>query len=175
MTIIRTIHAGDLEPISALSALLVDAVDGGASVGFLAPLSPVTATRYWTALVNTLGSSLTLWVAQAEDTIIGAIQLSSCEKENGMHRAEIQKLFVHAAHRGKGIASELMAAAEQHARAAGRTLLVLDTEAGSLAESVYRHLGWQKAGEIPEYAASPDGRLHATAYYFKNLKETTTP
>ncbi len=88
---------------------------------------------------------------------------------NARHRAEIQKLQVLSSFRGQGLSTRLMSAAEAFARANGRTTLVLDTEAGSLAESVYRKLGWQKVGEIPRYAATPDGQLIATAYYYKLL------
>jgi hypothetical protein len=47
---------------------------------------------------------------------------------------------------------------------------VLDTLLGSHAENVYRHLGWQRAGEIPDFAAAPDGELFPTVYYFKRLE-----
>jgi len=53
--------------------------------------------------------------------------------------------------------------------AKGRSLLVLDTPSGSQAEAVYAHLGWQRAGEIPDYDACAEGRLHSTARYFKRL------
>ena len=85
-------------------------------------------------------------------------------------RGEVQKLFVLTSARGLGISSLLMQAAEAAARAEGRTLLVLDTLLGSHAETVYRHLGWQRAGEIPAFAAAPDGELFPTVYYFKRLE-----
>jgi GNAT superfamily N-acetyltransferase len=97
------------------------------------------------------------------------VQLALATKENGRHRAEVQKLMVMRSARGEGVASRLMAAAEAHARAERRTLLVLDTLEGSEAEPVYRHLGWSRVGEVPDYAARPDGTLHATVYYFKRL------
>lgn len=153
--------------VQGLCALLIDAVDHGASVGFLAPLAVQTAARYWEQALSFLGTSLYLWVAQSEGVVVGSVQLLPSEKENGLHRAEIQKLLVLKSHRGQGIASQLMQQAEAFARSKDRTLLVLDTQAGSTAESVYRQLGWQKAGEIPGYAAAPDGELQATAYYFK--------
>ena len=101
--------------------------------------------------------------------MVGAVQLSPCAKENGRHRAELQKLFVLRSHRGQGVASRLMAAAESFAGATGRTLLVLDTQAGSVAETVYRRRGWERAGEIPDFAATPQGELHPTVYYYKRL------
>jgi acetyltransferase len=93
-----------------------------------------------------------LWVAESDGQIIGSVQLELCGKENGRHRAEVQKLLVRSAFRGRGVSTLLMRAAEECARADCRTLLVLDTQAGSVAEAVYRHLGWQPAGQIPDYA-----------------------
>ena len=150
-----------------LATLLIDAVHGGASVGFLAPLSMARAMAYWQNVYANMGEDSALWVVEAEGEIVGAVQLSLCSKENGRHRAEVQKLFVRRSHRGQHIATALMTAVETHARSIGRTLLVLDTESGSLAETVYQHLGWQKSGEIPQYAGLPNGKLIATAIYYK--------
>ena len=155
--------------IPPLCELLIDAVHNGASVGFLAPLSIDRATRYWQQVLASLGEGLLLWVAEADGKIAGSVQLAPSQKENGRHRAELQKLFVHSAFRGQGISTRLMSAAETAARAVGCTLLVLDTLAGSGAEAVYQHLGWQRAGEIPNFAAGSDGQLHPTVYYFKSL------
>jgi GNAT superfamily N-acetyltransferase len=152
-----------------LCYLLRDAVHGGASVGFLAPLAEDTAVRYWHRVFAELSNGLCLWVAESDSKIIGSVQLDRCSKENGRHRAEVQKLLVYSAFRGRGVSTLLMRAVEEFARADGRTLLVLDTQAGSVAESVYRHLGWQPAGQIPDYAASPNGVLHATVYFYKHL------
>lgn len=107
--------------------------------------------------------------------MIGSVQLAASPKENGRHRAEIQKLFVHTACRGQGIASKLMLTAEDFAHANDRLLLVLDTQTGSEAEAIYQHLGWQKAGEIPLYAASPDGTLQATSYFYKIIHSNPKP
>lgn len=138
-------------------------------MGFLAPLSIDRAARYWQQVFASLGDGLLLWVAETEGRIAGSVQLAPSQKENGRHRAELQKLLVHSTFQGQGILTQLMSTAEAAARAAGCTLLVLDTLAGSGAEAVYQHLGWQRAGEIPNYAASPDGESHATVYYFKSL------
>ncbi len=100
-------------------------------------------------------------------SLVGAVQLAPCLKENGRHRAELQKLFVHTAHRGLGIGSALIAQAEADAARSGISLLVLDTLRDSHAERVYGHLGWVRAGEIPDYAATPDGVLHPTVYFYK--------
>lgn len=167
-------HIERIEHISAelapgLRELLIDSVDGGASVGFLAPLGAAEADRYWQGVAAELGTGLWLWIAHADDQVLGSVQLAPCGKANGRHRAEVQKLMVHSRLRGRGLARQLMQAAEQAARADARSLLVLDTQAGSNAETVYQRLGWQRAGEIPGYAAQPDGQLRATAYYYKML------
>ena len=166
---IRQVAAYDEAVVRGLCTLLIDAVHGGASVGFLAPLTDERACNYWTQVLGSLGPNLALWVAESDGAIVGSVQLSPCGKENGRHRADVQKLFVLSACRGNGIATALMRALEAHAVACDRTLLVLDTIAGSTAEAVYQHLGWQKVGEIPEYAAMPDGELRPTAYYFKRI------
>ncbi len=167
MTTSRLITVCDERLLVELSELLIDAVHGGASVGFLAPLSQQTATLYWERTCASIGEHFFLWVAEVDGKVVGSVQLAACTKDNGRHRAEIQKLLVHSTYRGRGIAGELMRIAETMAGAIGCTLLVLDTEVGSTAESIYQHLGWQKAGEIPNYAGRPDGQLIATAYYYK--------
>lgn len=166
---VRRIHAAARAPLEGLADLLIDVVDGGASVGFLAPLSRDRAAAYWSQVLAALGGVLALWIAEADGKPIGSVQLAPCEKENGRHRADLQKLIVMRAYRGRGVATALLDAAEAYGRAAGRSLLVLDTEAQSDAEGVYRHLGWHRVGEIPDYAARTDGVLWATAYYYKRL------
>jgi acetyltransferase len=169
--VLRRVHAGDAAVIEPLAELLIDAVHSGASVGFLAPLATTTAEDYWRGVLRSVGESLLLWVAELDGSIVGSVQLALCEKENGRHRGEVQKLFVHRSARGHGIATLLMAAAEAEARHRNRTLLVLDTLLGSQAEEVYRHLGWTRAGEIPQYAAAPDGEIFPTVVYFKALSK----
>jgi acetyltransferase len=167
--VVRRVEADDSPLIPQLADLLIDAVRSGASVGFLAPLAPATAASYWRAVFANVGELLLVWVAELDGRIVGSVQLSLCDKDNGRHRAEVQKLFVHRSARGHGIATRLMNAAEESARRRGRSLLVLDTLRGSDAEEVYLHLGWMRAGEIPQYATSPEGDLHPTVVYFKAL------
>ena len=45
----------------------------------------------------------------------------------------------------------------------------LDTEEGSPAERMYERLGWAKAGVIPAFAYSPDGRLRPSTFFYKLL------
>jgi GNAT superfamily N-acetyltransferase len=166
---LRRVHSGEAAVIEPLTQLLIDAVHSGASVGFLAPLTATTAQDYWRSVLQSLNESLLLWVAELDGRIVGSVQLALCEKENGRHRGEVQKLFVHRSARGHGIATQLVALVETEACRRNRTLLVLDTLLGSQAEDVYRHLGWARAGEIPGYAAAPDGEIFPTVVYFKAL------
>lgn len=166
---IRKIDQAQPALSDGLVELLIDSVSNGASVGFLNPINSSTAREYWQHVLSTPEDELVLWVATCEETIVGSVQLALCPKENGRHRAEVQKLMVHSSARGHRIASRLMQTLETYALQTGRFLLVLDTEAGSPAESVYQHLNWQKAGEIPDYARNAAGQLHATAYYYKKL------
>jgi acetyltransferase len=169
MVAIRQVAGRESDLLEGLSELLIDIVDGGASVGFLAPMSRETARGYWEKILDAVGPSLKLWVAEVEGKVVGSVQLALCEKENAPHRADLQKLFVMSACRGQGISSRLLDELERYARSAGRTLLVLDTEQGSLAETVYQRFGWQRAGAIPGFALTPHGKMHATVYYYKTL------
>lgn len=153
----------------SLVGLLNDAVSDGASIGFLAPLPVDVAAAYWQSVGDALGNNLHLWIAESENQVVGTIQLERCAKENGRHRGEIQKLFVSQSKRGGGISTLLMREAERYAAQNGLSLLVLDTQAGSKAEHVYRHLGWHRVGEIPDYATSPEGKLLPTVYFFKQI------
>lgn len=159
-------HASEVD-FRQLNALLIDVVHGNASIGFLAPLAQQDAEQYWSQVLASLGAGLQLWVAESQGEVVGSVQLSPCLKGNGRHRADLQKLMVKQSQRGLGISSRLISAAEQHAKQNQLRLLVLDTEAGSLAESLYQHWGWQKTGEIPHFALTPNGKMHATAVYYK--------
>ena len=149
--------------------MLMDAVASGASLGFLSPLSPQTASAYWDTVFVASPLERILLVAEEEGVVVGSVQLALCLRQNALHRAEIQKLCVLRRCRGRGLAAQLMLAVEQQAMALGRTLLVLDTHEGSQASSLYERWGWTGGGVIPDYAANPDGTLHATAFYYKRL------
>ncbi|WP_309049892.1 GNAT family N-acetyltransferase [Streptomyces sp.] len=156
---------------AGLAALLVDAVDGGASVGFLAPLDPAEAAAWWSrAAEETAGGVRDVWAAHDGDgRLTGAVTLARTTTANGRHRGEIARLLVHRAARGRGLGRRLLAAAEAHAAATGLTLLVLDTQTGSPAERLYRSAGWTETGTIPDYAADPAGGLRPTTLFHKRL------
>lgn len=165
---ILAVTAADSHWLPALGALLQRTVDGGASLGFLAPLPAHAARGYWEGVLARLGDGLQLWLAEEDGQLLGCVQLAPCTRANGRHRGEVQKLMVDPASRGRGVARALLAALEAHACARGLRLLVLDTEKDSPAQAVYTRLGWQRAGEIPDFALRADASsLAATVLFFK--------
>jgi GNAT superfamily N-acetyltransferase len=156
--------------VPELARLLVDTVDSGASVSFLAGLDEERAAAWWTDRTGLVASGEVVpYVARRGGRIVGVVLLILSTKENSPHRAEIAKVLVHRSERGRGIATALLATAEAGARARGRTLLVLDTVTGSPAERLYARLGWQAIGSIPGYALSVDGRPEAATFMWKEL------
>ena len=150
------------------SELLMEAVEGGASVGFLPPLSYAEAIAYWEQVLN---PDVILFAALLDRKIVGSVQLHLCTKANGNHRAEIAKLMTHPNYRRHGIGRTMMQKAEDVARQEGRTLLVLDTRDGDPSNLLYTSLGYIKGGTIPSYARSANGELHATNIYYKFVNE----
>jgi acetyltransferase len=156
--------------LGQLTALLVDAVDGGASVGFMPPLGHAEALDYWRGVVQSVGEGTrVLLVAMDGDVVEGAVQIALETRANGNHRAEAMKLFVHRRARRRGLAKALMAEVERTARRLGRTMLVMDTRKGGEAERMCEALGYVRFGEVPDYARSADGRLHTTAFFYRQL------
>jgi ribosomal protein S18 acetylase RimI-like enzyme len=151
--------------------LLTDAVDNGASVGFIAPLAYQIAENYWMRIERQVEVGQRIVIAAlAGDRVAGSVQLGLDEPLNGLHRAELQKLFIHRDFRRQGLATRLLTAAETAAQDRGRTLLVLDTERGSGAESLYEKSGYVRAGIIPEYALNHEGKvLIDTVVFYKRL------
>jgi acetyltransferase len=168
---IRQISESEIEPqLPALTALLVDAVESGASIGFLPPLSAEAARRYWLTVRGALAAGgRTLFAAYENQEILGAVQLDLAPMPNGQHRAEVMKLFVHTQARRRGIGRALMTHLEKFALAQRRNLLVLDTRAGDAAEKLYESMGYIRAGMIPRYVASASGSLDATVIMYRWL------
>ncbi len=155
----------------SLIDLLRDSVEGGASVGFLAPLQRETAAAFWQSMFAKLSTPLRVILVATTDNgeVAGSVQLSISPKENGRHRAEVQKLLVHSRYRKQGLGRRLMDAIEIEAQLRGISLIVLDTAVGEYAEQFYLKLGYSRAGEIPHYALFPDGRFCSTAIFYKRL------
>ncbi|MFF0014098.1 GNAT family N-acetyltransferase [Streptomyces sp. NPDC005374] len=153
-----------------LADLLIDTVDGGASIGFLAPLDRAAACAWWQERVRAVAAGhLGVLVAYDGRRTVGTVGLAFPDKPNSRHRAELVKLMVHHDARGRGLGRRLLGAAEEAAAAAGVTLLHLDTETDSPAERLYGSAGWTRAGVIPDYAADPAGVLRPTTLYYKRL------
>lgn len=154
--------------IGQLAELMVETVDGGASIGFIAPMEKQEAEAYWHSLQ--LSEHTHVWVALAGDSVIGTIQLHLTNKANGCHRAEIAKLMVANKARRQGIGRKLLAVAEETATEQNRTLLILDTEEGAPSNVLYKTSGYTFAGTIPQFAENPHGGLRGTNLYYKLLK-----
>ncbi len=153
-----------------LCDLLIDAVESGASVGFLPPLDRDAATNYWRSVIAALREGRrVLLVAPEAGEIQGAVQLDLEMRPNGNHRAEAIKLFVHRRARRRGLAKALLTELEPVARHRGRTLLVMDTRKGGEAEKLCQSLGYVPFGEVPNYARSANGQLHTTVFFYRPL------
>lgn len=161
---------GLLADLPGYAELLEACVADGASIGFLHPMPAGEAADYWVGVAAAVcaGDAL-MWTIADDDGPLGAIQLHPVGKPNGAHRAEIAKLMVHPRARGRGLARTLMAVAEHAARALGRRLLVLDTVEGSVADGLYRRLGWTEAGKIPDYALKSGGGSEPTVVFWKRV------
>ncbi len=155
--------------IDELSDVLVDCVEGGASVSFMLPFGRADAAKYFEKVVASIARDETVLVAAKLDgRIVGSVQLGLDMPPNQPHRGDIKKLLVHRATRNRGIGAMLMARAEVEAKARGRTLLVLDT-AGAEAERLYLRTGWQRGGVVPDYAMWPTGGFCDTTFFWKKL------
>ena len=155
--------------IRELARLLVDAVESGAAVSFLAPLTLERAEAWWRAIVASAGPGAIFLVARDGDGIAGTVQLHPAWAPNQPQRAEITKLLVDRRHQRAGLGTLLMRTIEDAARRAGFTLLTLDAKRGAAAEHLYRRLGWTAAGTIPRYALDPDGTPHDAVIFYKHL------
>ena len=155
-----------------LTDVLLDVVGGGASVGFMAPLSRERAEMFWRRVGRdvTEGKRLLL-VAEDELGVCGTVQLVLDMPDNQPHRADLAKLQVHSRARRRGLGAALTTAAEAAARELGRTLLVLDAVTDGPAARLYTRLGWQRVGDVPAYALYPDGSYCATTYFYKDLRD----
>lgn len=169
---IRELDAGAyIGTIPGLASLLVDAVEGGASVNFLAGVTREEAAAWWSARIGSVADgSITPIIALAHGRVVGSVLLIRSTNPNSPHRAEIAKVIVHRTARRQGIASALMRAVQERARSEGRWMLVLDAVTGSPAAALYESLGWRTVGDIPDYALNTEGAPEAATYYYKDLR-----
>ena len=169
-TAIRRLHAVDDAQVEALTDVLIDCIDGNAGVSFLHPLAPDRARAFWRGVAADVAEGArALLVAEDSSGIVGTVQLVLRQPENQPHRADLSKMLVHRRARRMGLGAALLEAAEETARACGKSLLVLDTNTGSDAERLYARMGWVRVGTIPGYSVQPRGGLRATTLFYKTL------
>ena len=166
---IERVEAASDDVVRELAAVLVDAVDAGAGVSFMAGLQVDEAAKWWRQTLSASSSRTVVLVARDGRGIVGTVQLQPSWAPNQRHRADVAKLIVHRRARGRGVARALMAELERHARAHQFTLLLLDTCKGTAAEQLYSSLGWTRVGEVPHFALNPDGTPCDTVFFYKQL------
>ena len=166
---IERITAADDLLIGGLSDVLLDAVQSGAGVSFLADLTRDGAASWWRKTFGSATPRTVILVARDESGIVGTVQLQPAWPPNQPHRADVAKLMVQRRARGRGVARALMEELERQARAQRFTLLLLDTCKGSAAERLYTSLGWTRVGEVPNFALNPDGSWCDTVFFYKQI------
>ena len=167
---LRRLEAVDEEEIEGLADVLIDCVEGGASVSFMHPLARDRAVAFWRRVGQDVArGARALLVAEDARGVCGTVQLVLDLPENQPHRADLAKMLVHRRARRRGVGAALVRAAEATARECGRTLLVLDAVTGGDAARLYERLGWVRVGDIPGYALFPRGGLCATTVYYREL------
>ncbi|MET0535618.1 MAG: GNAT family N-acetyltransferase [Steroidobacter sp.] len=155
--------------LRGLSDVLIDCVEGGASVGFMWPMTQAKAVAFWTKVAAGVArNERIVFVAEDASGIVGTVQVIVDLPENQPHRGDVSKMLVHRRARCKGVGAALLDAAEAAAIEAGKSVLVLDTASDS-AERLYARQGWQLCGQIPKYALMPDGAFCATTVFYKLL------
>jgi GNAT superfamily N-acetyltransferase len=167
---IRVLNAHEARTqVEALADVLLDCVEGGASVSFMAGFSKTDSVAFFEKVAAGVGRGERILLAALEDSrVVGTVQVLLAMPPNQPHRAEIAKLLVVREARGRGVGRRLMEQAEMAARKAGKSLLLLDT-ADSHAEKLYASLGWTRLGVVPDFALLPDGRFCDTTFFFKKL------
>jgi GNAT superfamily N-acetyltransferase len=166
----RRLHAVDEAQIDQLAAVLIDCVEGDASVSFMHPLTRDRAVAFWRRVAQGVAAGeRALLVADDAQGLCGTVQLVLDQPENQPHRADLAKMLVHRRARRRGLGAALMRAAEETARECGKTLLVLDAVTGGEAARLYEGLGWVRVGDVPGFALMPRGGLCSTTYYYRDL------
>ena len=167
---IRRLHAVDDTHVEQLADVLIDCVEGGASVSFMHPLTRERAVWFWRLVADGVDAGKrALFVAEDSRGICGTVQLVFDLPENQPHRADLAKTLVHRRARRTGLGAALVRAAETTARESGRTLLVLDAVTGADGARLYERLGWVRVGDIPDYALFPRGGFCSTTVYYRRL------
>lgn len=168
---IRRVAPAEAHALSEdLADVLVDCVEGGASVGFMSPLPRERALRFWNGVADAVaGGRRVLLVAEDDAGVIGTVQLVLDLPDNQPHRGDVVKMLVRRRARRRGVALALLRALEEEARHEGRSVLVLDAVTGGDAERLYARAGWERVGSVPRYALMPDGAFCATTFMHRQL------
>lgn len=167
---IRRLHELDDGQVEALAGVLIDCVEGGASVSFMRPLSRERASAFWRRVAaGVADGTRALLVAEDAQGICGTVQIAFDLPENQPHRADLSKMLVHRRARRQGVGAALVRAAEATAVDCGRTLIVLDAVTDGDAARLYARLGWVRVGDIPNYALMPDGAPCSTTVFYRDL------
>jgi len=173
---VRRLHTVSDAHIHQLADVLVDCVEGGASVGFMHPLAHDRATSFWRRIADGVAAGeRALIVAEDADGVCGTVQLVLAQPDNQPHRADLAKMLVHRRARRSGLGAALLRAAESTARDCGKTVLVLDAVTSGDAARLYERMGWTRVGDIPRYALMPDGTFCSTTVYYRNLDDAAGP
>lgn len=170
-TVVRRLDtAGAASAARSLGRILKACVDGGASVSFMPPFALAEAEAFYRRKASDIAAGHRVVLAAWVDGILaGTVMLDLDMPANQPHRLDLQKMLVGPDMRRRGLARLLLQAAEQHARAAGRRLMVLDTTTGSAGDAVYRSMGWREVGSIPDFAYNPDGTMGGATFFYKQL------
>jgi GNAT superfamily N-acetyltransferase len=173
---IRRLHEIDDALIDGLADVLIDCVEGGASVSFMHPLTRDRAVAFWRRVARGVAAGeRALLVAEDPQGVCGTVQLVFDLPENQPHRADLAKMLVHRRARRQGLGAALLREAEATARACGKSLLVLDAVTGGDAERLYERMGWMRDGVIPGYALMPRGEPCSTTVFYRNLADVPAP
>ena len=78
-------------------------------------------------------------------------------------------MMTRVSHRGRGVATALMRAAERMAIERGRTCWCSTPPIEDGAAGLYERLGFKLTGVIPDYALKPHGGLTGTMIYWKRI------
>ena len=168
---VRRLVAVDDAQVEGLADVLINCVEGGASVSFMLPLTRDRARAFWQAVASDVAAGLrALLVAEDAEGICGTVQLVFDLPENQPHRGDLAKMLVHRRVRRQGLGAALMRAAEATAIECGKTLLVLDAVTGGDAARLYERLGWVRVGDVPNFALYPDGGYCSTTYFYRDLR-----
>ena len=166
---IERVAGADDALVDGLSDVLLDAVQSGAGVSFMADLTRDGAIAWWRKTLGSATPRTVILVARDERGIVGTVQLQPAWPPNQPHRADVAKLMVHRRARGRGVARALMEELERQALEQRFTLLLLDTCKDSAAERLYASMGWTRVGEVPNFALNPDGSWCDTVFFYKQF------